>query len=126
MVSPDTDRHPFVSCPFLEQGESDATSAEYNAVDVLGFPANVYIYFDMEGFNTTATCDTAAESCINGWEYEMHTVLGAHGGVYGSACSSDIENYTAHSNVPEAIWPLWTSDPSHTSLPLIPLGMTIL
>jgi hypothetical protein len=94
---------------FLNSGNPTAVG-EAQAQDALaaakadGF-GNVYIVYDMEGFDTTPACVTAAELFINGWEYEMHTVLHAHGAVYGSSCASDISAYVNHSNIPEAIFP---------------------
>jgi Rv2525c-like, glycoside hydrolase-like domain len=86
------------------QGEAQA-SAAVAAADADGF-GNVYIYYDIEAYDTSnSTCVSAAQSFINGWEYEIHAVDGDHGGVYGSSCGSDIAAYTAHSNVPEAIYP---------------------
>jgi Domain of unknown function (DUF1906) len=87
----------------LAQGEAQANAA-VAAAEADGF-ANFYVYYDLEGFNTSnSTCVTAAEMFVNGFEYEIHTVDGKHGGVYGSSCASDLSAYTAHSNVPEAIW----------------------
>jgi Domain of unknown function (DUF1906) len=86
------------------QAESQANAA-VAAAKAEGF-GDVYIYYDLEAFNTgNSTCVTAAESFINGWEYQIHTVDGVHGGVYGSSCASDLDAYKYHSNVPEAIIP---------------------
>ncbi|HEX3514016.1 MAG TPA: glycoside hydrolase domain-containing protein [Trebonia sp.] len=86
------------------QGEQQA-SAAVSAAKADGF-ANATIYYDLEAYDTgNSTCVTAAQSFINGFEYEVHTVLGFHGAVYGSSCGSDLQAYTAHSNVPEAIYP---------------------
>jgi hypothetical protein len=86
------------------QGEAQANAA-VTAAENTGF-ANVYIFYDMEAFNTgNATCATAAASFINGFQYQVHTVDGKHGGVYGSSCASDLDLYASHSNVPEAIFP---------------------
>lgn len=91
------------------QAESEASSA-VTAANNLGF-SDEYIVYDMEGFNTgNSTCVTAGRSFVNGWEYEIHTLLGKHGAVYGSSCASDIDGYKYHSNVPEAIFPADYSD----------------
>lgn len=85
------------------QGEAQANAA-VAAAKADGF-ADFYIYYDLEGFDTgNSACVTAAQLFVNGFEYEIHTVDHEHGGVYGSSCSSDLAAYTAHSNVPEAIW----------------------
>ena len=86
------------------QGETEANEAVSEA-DSTGF-GNFYIVYDLEAFNTgNSACVTAAASFINGFEYEVHTVDGKHGAVYGSSCASDLDNYVNHSNVPEAIFP---------------------
>jgi hypothetical protein len=97
------------------QGEDAATSAWDEAED-MGFPKNVYIYNDLEGFSSPdATCVDAAESYVSGWDYQMES-LGGHPGLYGSACASDLSSMaTSTSPDPEAIWAAWYSDPSHTS-----------
>jgi hypothetical protein len=103
------------------QGEAQANAA-VAAADDDGF-GDAYIYYDMEAYDTSnSTCVTAAQSFVNGWEYEIHTVDGDHGGVYGSSCASDIDAYTAHSNVPEAIYPAdWGySDYATTPIQCIP------
>lgn len=87
-----------------DQGETQAKDA-VAAASADGF-GDEYLVYDLEGFDTgNSTCVTAAQSFINGFEYEVHTVLHEHGAVYGSSCSSDLTAYTAHSNVPEAIFP---------------------
>lgn len=86
------------------QGEAQAQAA-VAAATADGF-GDEYLVYDLEGFDTgNSACVTAAQSFINGFEYEVHTVLHEHGAVYGSSCSSDLTAYTAHSNVPEAIFP---------------------
>jgi hypothetical protein len=87
-----------------DEGEAQAQDA-VAAASADGF-GDEYLVYDLEGFDTdNSTCVTAAQSFINGFEYEVHTVEGEHGAVYGSSCSSDLTAYTAHSNVPEAIFP---------------------
>jgi Rv2525c-like, glycoside hydrolase-like domain len=97
------------------QGEDDASTA-WSEAEGLGFPGNVYIYFDLEGYNTqSSSCNSAAEAFISGWDSKMNS-LGGHPGVYGSACSSNIANLRNSSPDPAAIWPAWYTDPSHTSV----------
>jgi hypothetical protein len=86
------------------QGETQADDAVSEA-ESTGF-ANVYIVYDLEAFNTgNSTCVTAAASFVNGFEFEVHSVDGKHGAIYGSSCASDLDNYVNHSNIPEAIFP---------------------
>jgi hypothetical protein len=86
------------------QGEAEANAAVSKA-ESIGF-ANLYIVYDLESFNTgNSACVTAAASFVNGFEYQVHTVDGKHGAIYGSSCASDLDNYVNHSNVPEAIFP---------------------
>ncbi len=87
-----------------DQGEAQGQAA-VAAAAADGF-GDEYLVYDLEAFNSSnSTCLTAAQSFINGFEYEVHTVLHEHGAVYGSTCGSDLTAYTAHSNVPEAIYP---------------------
>jgi len=104
-----------------EQGEAQAQDA-VNTASADGF-GDEYLVYDLEAFNSgNSTCLTAAQSFINGFEYEVHTVLHEHGAVYGSTCGSDLTAYTAHSNVPEAIYPAdyGYSDYATTPLQCIP------
>jgi Domain of unknown function (DUF1906) len=104
-----------------DQGEAQAQDA-VDAASADGF-GDEYIVYDLESFDSSnSTCLTAAQSFINGFEYEVHTVLHEHGAVYGSSCGSDLTAFTAHSNVPEAIYPAdWGySDYATTPLQCIP------
>jgi hypothetical protein len=86
------------------QGEAQANAA-VSAANSDGF-GNVFIVYDLEGYNTgNSTCVTAAESFINGFQYEVHSVDSRQGAVYGSSCASDLAGLTSHSNVPQAIYP---------------------
>jgi hypothetical protein len=99
------------------QGETQADDAVAEA-ESTGF-ANVYIVYDLEAFNTAnSTCVTAAASFINGFEFEVHSVDGKHGAVYGSSCASDLDNYVNHGNIPEAIFP---ADYSHSHFATTPI-----
>jgi hypothetical protein len=103
------------------QGEQQADQA-VAAAKADGF-SDFYIVYDLEGYDTSnSTCVTAAQSFVNGFEYEVHTVDKDHGAIYGSSCSSDLSAYTAHSNVPEAIFPAdyAYSDNATTPLQCIP------
>jgi hypothetical protein len=87
-----------------DQGEAQADDA-VAAASADGF-SDEYLVYDLEAFDSgNSTCLTAAQSFVNGFEYEVHTVDQEHGAIYGSTCGSDLSAYTAHSNVPEAIFP---------------------
>jgi Domain of unknown function (DUF1906) len=104
-----------------DQGEAQAQDA-VAAASADGF-GDEYLVYDLESFDSgNSTCLTAAQSFINGFEYEVHTVLHEHGAVYGSSCGSDLTAFTAHSNVPEAIYPAdWAySDYATSPLQCIP------
>jgi Domain of unknown function (DUF1906) len=104
-----------------DEGETQAQDA-VAAASADGF-SDEYIVYDLEGYDTDdSTCLTAAQSFVNGFEYEVHTVLGEHGGLYGSTCGSDLSAYTAHSNIPEAIYPAdyGYSDYATTPLQCVP------
>ena len=58
------------------QGEDAATSA-WDEAEGLGFPANVYIDYDLEGFAApNSTCVSASESYISGWDAELESLGG--------------------------------------------------
>jgi hypothetical protein len=105
-VTDEPDDGTFSDDPTTAQDEGEAQAQDaVAAADADGF-GDEYIVYDLEGYDTDdSTCVTAAESFVNGFEYEVHTVLGEHGAIYGSSCSSDLAAYTAHSNIPEAIFP---------------------
>lgn len=87
-----------------DEGEEQADDA-VAAATADGF-GDEYLVYDLEAYDTdNSTCVTAAQSFVNGFEYEVHTVDHEHGAVYGSSCASDLSGYTVHSNVPEAIFP---------------------
>jgi Domain of unknown function (DUF1906) len=87
-----------------DQGETQAKDA-IAAASADGF-ANEFIVYDLEAFDTSnSTCLAAAQSFVNGFEFEVHAVDGKHGALYGSSCGSDLTAYTAHSNIPEEIFP---------------------
>jgi hypothetical protein len=99
------------------QGETQADDAVSEA-ESTGF-GNFYIVYDLEAFNTTnSTCVAAAASFINGFEHEVHLVDNKHGAVYGSSCSSDLDNLVNHSNIPEAIFPADYSDSHFATTPI--------
>jgi hypothetical protein len=104
------------------QGE-DAAANAWDEAEGLGFPGNVYIYYDLEAYNTTnSTCVSASTSYISGWDSEMEG-LGGHPGVYGSVCGSDLTELASSSPDPQAIWGAWyntTASTSTASLDCIP------
>ncbi len=81
------------------QGVNEATSAA-NAANTLGL-SNTIIYYDMEYYEETPSCITAAQSFVSGWVNGLHN-NGYIAGVYGSACN--VDDYATASNVPDAIW----------------------
>jgi hypothetical protein len=87
-----------------DEGEAQADDA-VAAATADGY-GDEYIVYDLEAYDTDdSTCVAAAQSFVNGFEYEVHTVDHEHGAIYGSSCASDLSAYTAHSNIPEAIFP---------------------
>jgi hypothetical protein len=87
---------------------NDGVGAANNAASAaenLGFGAGV-IYFDLEAFNyTNSTCLNAAESFINGWDYQLDTNTSFSGGLYGSSAGSDLAAFHGIANPPTAIAP---------------------
>jgi glycoside hydrolase-like protein len=86
------------------EGESEASAAAAQA-SRYGLPESAPIYADLEGFVNNSGCLAAAQSFVNGWEYEMNVLTAYAGDLYGSSCSSYLSDMAAHSNVPQAIAP---------------------
>ncbi len=90
----------FSTDPATAQGQGQA--AANNAVSAaqgLGFSTGAVIYYDLEGYDTSnATCVSAANSFITGWDQQM-TTLGWSSGVYGSSSGSNMD----------ALWNLTTN-----------------
>jgi hypothetical protein len=94
---------------------ADAAVDAWDEAEDLGFPGNVYIYDDLEAYNTgDSTCVSAATSYISGWDSELEG-LGGHPGVYGSVCGSDLEELAGSSPDPQAIWGAWYNTAASTS-----------
>ncbi|HKB64826.1 MAG TPA: glycoside hydrolase domain-containing protein, partial [Pyrinomonadaceae bacterium] len=82
------------------QGISEANSAA-DAASALGLTQTI-IYYDMERYNPTTSCQTAVRSFINGWVQQMHA-RGNLAGVYGSPQNAQ-DDWASISNVPDAVW----------------------
>jgi hypothetical protein len=88
------------------QGKSAADGAATRAA-YFGLEAGSPIYYDMEGYKTSASCTVAVQRFVRGWTNELH-VKGYTAGVYGSA-NSTIRDMVAmledgSDGVPDDIW----------------------
>jgi hypothetical protein len=88
------------------QGKSAADGAAVRA-SYFGLEAGSPIYYDMEGYKTSASCTMAVQRFVRGWTNELH-VKGYTAGVYGSAAST-IRDMVAmleddSDGVPDDIW----------------------
>ena len=88
------------------QGKSAADGAALRAA-YFGLEAGSPIYYDMEGYKTSASCTVAVQRFVRSWTNELH-VKGYTAGVYGSAAST-IRDMTAmledgSDGIPDDIW----------------------
>jgi len=82
------------------QGIAQAKSAQA-AAKALGLDKTV-IYYDMEHYETTASCSKAVKAFVDGWVSEMN-VLGFKGGVYGSPINANADWHGLDHNA-DAVW----------------------
>ena len=99
------------------QGYSEAQAA-YSAAGSLGMDTTgMPLVYDLEGYGggtvSTSTCRAAAKAFIDGWVTYLHLGIAQKAGVYGSQCSSYINDFRSISHVPDFIWFAdWDSNPS--------------
>jgi hypothetical protein len=90
-----------------QQGLSEAESAYLQLVN-FGFGSNANgtpIVYDLEGFNPASTsCLNAVKSFIQGWISQLHIPAAQVAGVYGSSCSSHLNDMASYNPVPDFIW----------------------
>jgi len=90
------------------QGVAEANTAITAAANLgLTLPdsSGTIIYYDMEGYTSqNPNCRDPSKSFIAGWTAQLHTA-GNLSGVYGSSCASNISDFAAISDIPDAIWP---------------------
>ena len=92
------------------QGVAEANSA-VDVVKNLGLTfadgTGSIIYYDLEAYNTgNSSCRAAAKSFISGWTNQLHA-RGNQAAVYGSGCTSALNDFLSLPQVPEAIWPAY-------------------
>ncbi|HET9169288.1 MAG TPA: DUF1906 domain-containing protein [Actinospica sp.] len=98
------------------QGEAEAASA-VAAAQQFGYGQNTPIYYDMEGYNTTAAgCSQATLTFLGGWTAGLHAA-GYLSGVYSSAASgiSDLASQYTNSayTSPDDVWFAdWNGNPN--------------
>jgi hypothetical protein len=71
-----------------------------------GFAVYDIIYYDLEsGWDTgSSSCVAAAQSFVNGWDYQTTINTPYVPALYGSSCGSDLNAFAHLANVPEAVW----------------------
>ncbi|HSF81813.1 MAG TPA: glycoside hydrolase domain-containing protein [Anaerolineales bacterium] len=87
-----------------QQGRNEAGAA-FNAARAMGFLGDMVLYYDMEGYGSTASssCRSAVDSFMLGWAERLHQ-LGVKAGGYGSPASSHIADWANNSHAPDDIW----------------------
>jgi len=83
------------------QGRSEAEAA-LNAARGRGFLSNAVIYYDMEGYGSSA-CREAVDAFILGWSERLHQ-LGVKAGGYGSPATSHIADWADNNPAPDDVW----------------------
>jgi hypothetical protein len=109
------------------QGVAQANSASAQAQSD-GFAVYDIIYSDLEsGWDTgSSSCVAAAQSFVNGWDYQTAINTPYAPGLYGSTCGSDLDAYATLSNVPVAVWGADQNDnPETTNLECLSNGYWI-
>jgi hypothetical protein len=92
------------------QGRDQATDAIVH-LTALGLAepdgSGTVVYYDLEAFSTSLDwCLNSAKAFINGWTEKLHEE-GVTAGVYGSACSSGLDQFYDLANRPDVIWPAY-------------------
>jgi hypothetical protein len=82
------------------QGVSEANSAA-SAAAALGL-TNTIIYYDLERYNPTTSCQNSVRSFVNAWVQQMHA-KGNLAGVYGSPQNAQ-DDWAGIANPPDAVW----------------------
>jgi hypothetical protein len=105
------------------QGYSEGSSA-YSAAVGLGFDVSAMpIIYDLEAYNGNSSCRAAAKSFLNGWDAYLHLAPAQKAGVYGSACSSYLDDFSTIANVPDFIWfAYWNGNPSTSNITCVNTG----
>jgi len=87
-----------------QQGRDEAEAA-LNAARGMGFLTNAVIYYDMEGYGSTASssCRSAVDSFMLGWTERLQQ-LGVKAGGYGSPGSSHIADWADNNPAPDDVW----------------------
>lgn len=92
------------SATAYQQGRTEA-SAAFDAARGMGFLGNMVLYYDMEGYGSTASssCRNAVDAFMLGWTERLHE-LGVKAGGYGSPASSHIADWANNSPVLDDVW----------------------
>lgn len=85
-----------------QEGRDQADKANRAAED-LWMWNDVIIFYDLEGHSGGSSCRAAAKSFISGWVDRLNE-LDQLPGVYGSACSSYIDDFAFISTPPHSVW----------------------
>jgi hypothetical protein len=70
--------------------------------------AGTALYYDLENYPNNTACREAAKAFISGWSAAVRAA-GSLAGVYGSPCTSHIDDLAGIAHVPDAVWlAYWT------------------
>ncbi len=108
------------------QGNQQATLA-YGALLSDGLSnnaANTVLVDDLEAYEHSGyPYQSAVNSFISGWDYQLSLPTAQTYGVYGSSCGSNLAALASSSPVPDFIWGAsWDGNPATSALPCVPSG----
>lgn len=85
------------------EGRNEAELAAL-AVDRLGLARGRVIYYDLEGYSPgSLECREAAKAFVKGWVERLHE-MGTRAGVYGSPCTSYMNDWNLVVPAPDVVW----------------------
>lgn len=101
-----------------QQGKNEAASAWVTLTSTLGVTngaTNTALVYDLDAVNTAY--QSAVNSFIAGWIYQLHLAPAQLAGVYGSVCGSNLNALAGLSPPPDFIWGAWyNGNPSTSNL----------
>ena len=101
-----------------QQGRNEAVSAWNTLTNTLGITngaSGTALVYDLE--SSPSSCQSATNSFIAGWDYQLQLTPDQKAGVYGAVCGSYLEAYASISSVPDFVWGAWwNGNPSTSNL----------
>lgn len=97
------------------QGKTEGANA-YNQLVSLGINTlNAPVEYDIEGYNGGTSCRAAVSSFAKGWADQLALPPVQKSGIYGSSCSSYLDDFWTDGNAPNFIWGADWGNPKNTT-----------